>query len=309
MKILTCGLLLIVMIAGCAKRQDESPNIPTLSGFSMPAKKLGDAPFKLIEPISNSTGVISYTSNNANVATVFGNIITITGIGTATITAHQQRLGRFVDGDISADLNVVDFADGQVTDIDSNIYRTVKIGTQEWMVENLKVTRYRDGTPIPNVTEDRTWNALTTGAFCDYGNEEAKGKIYGKLYNWYAIEDRRKLAPAGWHIPSNDEWLILYNYIGGIKESGKELKEVGTQHWYINAAQTNSTHFTAYAGGYRNEFDGVGMGGFGYDAIWWSSTFTGTINKAWAFHLYLDNSFAHQEEYLVNGFSVRCIKD
>ena len=96
-----------------------------------------------------------------------------------------------------------------VKDIDGNVYHTVTIGTQVWMVENLKVTKYRDGTPIPNKTDATEWGSLTTGAYCDYDNTVSNSTIYGKLYNWYAVNDWRNIAPTGWHVPTDAEWTTL----------------------------------------------------------------------------------------------------
>ena len=113
-----------------------------------------------------------------------------------------------------------------VTDIDGNIYNTVTIGSQVWMVENLRVSKYRDGTSIPNVTDNTQWTNLTTGAYCYYDNNSSFNNIYGKLYNWYAVNNSKNIAPLGWHIPSDAEWITLYNYLGGQLVAGGALKSI-----------------------------------------------------------------------------------
>ena len=150
---------------------------------------------------------------------------------------------------------------GTVTDIDGNTYQTVKIGDQWWMAENLKVTCYRNGDAIPNITDGTTWASLSTGAYCEYNNDINNVATYGRLYNWYAVTDSRNIAPAGWHVPSDAEWKQLEMYLGmsqseadatgwrGTDEGGK-LKEVGTMHWNSpNTGATNESGFTALPGG------------------------------------------------------------
>lgn len=140
-----------------------------------------------------------------------------------------------------------------VKDIDGNQYQTVKIGSQVWMKENLKVTRYRNGDPIPRVTVNSEWVDLATGAYCAcYNDEGTTAFTYGYLYNWYAVDDRRNLAPAGWHVPTDAEWQILMDYLGGEILAGGKLKETGTSHWASpNTGATNESGFTARPGGIR----------------------------------------------------------
>lgn len=195
-----------------------------------------------------------------------------------------------------------------VTDIDGNVYHTVTIGTQVWMVENLKATHYNNGDPIINITDGMTWHYQKAGAFCDYDYEPVNGKIYGKLYNWYTVIDKRKLAPVGWHIPSDFEWAILTYYLGGKLEAGGNLKEIGTTHWKEpNIDATNNSNFTALPGGRVTE-----NGNF-YNikdnSCLWSSTE----------HITKDNLFGEgiNRESYVNSFHIhhkwneiyRCIDD
>ena len=118
-----------------------------------------------------------------------------------------------------------------VTDIDGNAYHTVAIGKQVWLVENLKVTRYRNGDQIPNVSDNKQWCNLTTGAYCNYNNDANNVTTYGRLYNWYAVHDIRNIAPKGWHVATDVEWKILTDYLGGETIAGGKLKETGTTLW------------------------------------------------------------------------------
>lgn len=195
-------------------------------------------------------------------------------------------------------------------DIDGNVYPAVVIGTQIWMKENLKVSQYRNGDPIPNVTEDIAWSGLTQGAFASYDNNIMNEVVYGKLYNWYAAVDPRGICPAGWHTPTDAEWTALGEYLGGNTVAGGKLKVVGTEYWRSpNGAATNESQFSALPGGFRN-----GGGIFSritYDGYWWSSTaFSAT--DAWDRALGFDTDGANLFRYgnpKQSGFSVRCIKD
>jgi uncharacterized protein (TIGR02145 family) len=199
---------------------------------------------------------------------------------------------------------------GTMTDIDGNVYNTITIGAQEWMAENLKTTKYRNGDAIPYVTNNVTWAALTTGAYCNYDNDAYNGEIYGRLYNWYAVSDSRNIAPTGWHIPTDDEWTILTTYLGGETGSGGELKETGTTHWLSpNIGATNETGFTALPGGFRHtngEFSNIGKNGY-----WWSSTECST-SSAFGRDMNYNNSNVYRGSiynYKYDGYSVRCVKD
>lgn len=130
-----------------------------------------------------------------------------------------------------------------VTDIDGNIYTTVTIGTQIWMVENLNTTRYRDGSDILNVTDNTEWSELTIGAYCNYDNDVNNANIYGALYNWYTV-NTGNLCPTGWHIPSEGEWTVLISSLGGESVAGGKLKQIGTEYWEDpNNPATNEVGF------------------------------------------------------------------
>lgn len=198
---------------------------------------------------------------------------------------------------------------GAMSDIDGNVYRTIKIGTQTWMAENLKVTTFNDGTSIPTVQDAISWSELTTGALCDYNNAPANASLYGKLYNGYAIKTG-KLCPSGWHIPSDADWTLLIDFLNDDDSTGGLLKETGTEHWSApNLNATNESGFTALPAGYRYEngtFNYLGING-----IWWHSTDYGT-NDAWQRYLNYNSgevlSF-YFIDYKKYGFSVRCVKD
>jgi uncharacterized protein (TIGR02145 family) len=185
---------------------------------------------------------------------------------------------------------------------------SVKIGSQLWMNTNLNVSRYRNGDKIPQVKDPSKWAGLTTGAWCWYNNNPANGTIYGKLYNWYAVNDPRGLAPTGWHIPSDAEWTVVVNFLGGDIVAGGKMKETGTANWKSpNTGATNTSGFTGMPGGLRN-FTGTfeNFGNYGY---WWSST-PYSIDQALERYLSTNygncNLSAYGGRY---GLSVRCIKD
>jgi uncharacterized protein (TIGR02145 family) len=185
---------------------------------------------------------------------------------------------------------------------------TIVIGTRHFMSKNLDVAFYRNGDPIPQVTDQTTWASLTTGAWCYYNNDSTQGTSYGKLYNWYAVNDPRGLAPMGWHIPSNAEWAALSTTLGGDAVAGGKMKEAGTISWASpNTGGNNNSGFTGLPAGLRN---GVGSfssaGSFGY---WWSTTESNASIALICYLAYyvsdLNMSFGGKQ----NGFSVRCLRD
>ena len=209
-----------------------------------------------------------------------------------------------------------------VTDIDGNVYQTVTIGNQTWMAENLKTTRYRDGTSIlyPGV-DSIAWQKNTTGAYAWYDNDESTYKNkYGALYNWYAV-NTNKLCPQGWYVPSDADWhqLILYldpnavlATIANPEESqiaGGKLKENYTKHWEDpNIGATNETGFTAIPNSSRYEH-GQFLKDAPYRGVWWTST-TGSIDLYGVFRLlnYADPKIFKSQDYKTDGYPVRCIR-
>ena len=199
----------------------------------------------------------------------------------------------------------------KITDVDGNIYNTVKIGTQVWMAENLKTTKLNDGTAIALVTSNETWGTLSSPGYCWYNNDEPGTKLtYGALYNWYTL-NTSKLCPSGWHIPDNSEWTVLTDYLGGISIAGGKLKEAGTAHWSTpNTGATDEVYYTALPGGARGgtgDFANIGL--YGY---WWAAD-AHAIDPdfAWGFVLSYNSAAVIRADYYFkrDGFSVRCLKD
>ncbi len=197
-----------------------------------------------------------------------------------------------------------------ITDIDGNVYQTVKIGNQWWMAENLKVTHYRNGDAIPNVISGSEWtNPTIGGAYCNYDNNSNNVATYGRLYNWDAVNDSRNIAPEGWHVPSDVEWQILIDYLGGDDVAGGKLKETGTTHWNNpNTGATNESGFSALPGGYRSSSysDFYDMR---YRAYFWCAYYSGS--NWWYRYLNFDNTEVKYEyDYTTQeGYSVRCVKN
>src|ERR1035437_864134 len=201
-----------------------------------------------------------------------------------------------------------------VKDINGNVYKTVTIGKQVWIAENLKTTKYNDGTTIPLVTENTAWESLTTPAYCWNKNDATNKNRYGALYNWYTV-NTNKLCPRGWHVPTDAEWAILTTYLGGESVAGGKLKETGTTHWESpNTGATNEKGFTALPGGSRNYAGAVNYTGsnvifFRSNGCWWSSTGLSDFN---AYYRRLYNSLSEVYSSLSVkqfGYSIRCMKD
>jgi uncharacterized protein (TIGR02145 family) len=204
-----------------------------------------------------------------------------------------------------------------VTDIDGNVYNTVTIGTQVWMKENLKTIRYNDGTEIPNIKVNSSWFALTTGAYSDYDNNPSNSNIYGRLYNWYTVDNDaatrvasnggKNVCPTGWHVPTRAEWTTLLNTLGGPFIAGGKLKEADTTHWLSpNTGATDESGFTALPGGLRCL--GLSFIEIENSSYWWSSTPKYTT-FAYHFILRFDEATVsgYSEWNKKNGLSVRCL--
>ncbi|UCH10181.1 MAG: fibrobacter succinogenes major paralogous domain-containing protein [Fidelibacterota bacterium] len=196
-----------------------------------------------------------------------------------------------------------------VIDIDGNVYHTVAIGSQLWLVENLRVTHYRDGTAIPEVSVSNDWSSLTTGAFCEPEPDSSAGReAYGLLYNFHAVNDSRELCPEGWHVPTAEEWRTLIETLGGDEEAGGSMRDTGSGLWRTPVpGSTNASGFSALPAGGRGRFGGAGE--VGRYATWWSST-PHDDSFAWHWGLHPDrNSIRYNPGHKASGFSVRCIKD
>jgi uncharacterized protein (TIGR02145 family) len=204
------------------------------------------------------------------------------------------------------------------TSVISFVVPVITIGTQVWTYKDLDITTYRDGTPIPQVTDPTAWAALTTGAWCYYNNDPANGAIYGKLYNWYAVAGihdndpntpNKTLALEGWHVPTDAEWTVLTDYLGGTLVAGGKMKSTGTSLWQSpNTAATNESGFTGVPGDFRNT-NGAFGNNIGPYVTWWSSSENNT-STAWVRFLYYFYGNAYRSIYSkLRGYSVRLIKD
>ena len=199
--------------------------------------------------------------------------------------------------------------DETVTDFDGNVYKTIKIGTQIWMLENLKVTHYRNGTPIPNIHDNTKWPNSNDGAYCLVNNDSVYYKTnYGALYNYYAVMNDNILSPKGWHIPTESECMTLINYLGGKDIAGSKIKDNSSNLWKLqDTIASNESGFSGLPAGGRGRLGSAGD--VGYYATWWSSTSYDSL-YAWHWGLYPDKiSIRSNPGHKASGFSVRCIKD
>lgn len=256
---------------------------------------------------SDGTGMGSFTSS----------IIGLSANTTYNIRAYATNaIGTGYGNNISFTTEA--FETGTVTDIDGNIYQTIKIGDQWWMAENLKVTHYRNGETIPNVTDSAAWANLSSGAYCEYNNDERNVATFGRLYNWYVIADGRNIAPTGWHVPTDNEWKQLEIYLGMSKieadltgyrgnDEGDKLKG-GKNNWSVpNSEVTNESGFSAVAAGFRR-YQGNYLYLHTY-AYFWSSS-EGINDHIWSRYLgSYYSTIGRRNYYKQSGFSVRCIKD
>ena len=188
---------------------------------------------------------------------------------------------------------------------------SVIIGDQEWQTKNLDVDRFRNGDLIPHARTNEEWE--TAGekeepAWCYYNNDTKNGRIYGKLYNWYAVNDARGLAPTGWHIPTDEEWTTLTNYLGGEDVAGGKMKSTGTAYWNSpNTDATNESGFSVLPGGYRNNFGSFDS--IRNNAFFWSAT-EGDYSDAWNRTLNVNFGNVYRVSYNKSvGASVRCLRD
>ena len=197
---------------------------------------------------------------------------------------------------------------GSVTDIDGNTYKTIQIGTQTWMAENLRTTKLKNGDPIPEVPDKIQWKDRTSGAYCNYNNEASLSSIYGRLYNWYAVNDTRNLAPEGWHVATDNDWTALADYLGGKGLAAYKLIETGTLHWTApNTGATNESGFSALPGGLLLTWEGYA--GIGTNSFWWSAS---EVDIYYGSYWTIACTYNRIDKYGYNktdGYSVRCIKN
>ena len=269
----------------------------------------------------NSTGVLGLTAKLSSGVLENGDgsvIYSITGMPTSSGPANFAIFlgGKSCTITIAVDEVTQNPTIGKpgpnITDSEKNTYKTVFIGTQQWMAENLKVSKYSDGSTIPNITDNTEWQNNTTGACAYYNNDVTNNAKYGKLYNWYAVSKttngNKNVCPTGWHVPTDTEWAALTDYLGGANVAGGKMKEVGTNNWISpNTDATNVSLFTGLPGGNRS--GNGGYRGVGSGVSWWSSTESGTYT-AWNRNLDDDDGDADRNaNNKENGFSVRCLRD
>jgi uncharacterized protein (TIGR02145 family) len=210
---------------------------------------------------------------------------------------------------------------GTLIDIDGNTYASIKIGTQTWMAQDLKVSRYNNGDPVINVSDGVAWSNLKSGAYAYYNNDSTLKDIlspsksyYGKWYNWYAVVDNRKLCPVGWHVPSNNEWTTLINFLGGQFSAGGKVRSVNSLWKSPNLGADNQSGFSSLPGGLRVEsgiFSGMGSFVFYWSSTEISSSSAATVLTTYAVRELLFGNYSDLSPgyFKARGQSVRCIKD
>jgi uncharacterized protein (TIGR02145 family) len=239
-----------------------------------------------------------------------GGFVIMPGISAANNPGGQTGITQHTCG--ATNVHNPDKTYGSMTDQEGNVYKTIVIGTQEWMAENLKTSIYRNGDPIATNLTDAEWiDTLNTqiGAWAYYNNDSQYDCPYGKLYNWYAVADSRNVCPTGWHVPTDSEFTTLTDYLGGEGDSGGKMKTTGFQYWINpNQSASNESGFSVLPGGGRYHTDGDfdHVGSLGY---WWSSS-EFDINFVWSLGLvYFAGNAGQGSNLKQNGFSVRCLMD
>ena len=262
--------------------------------------------------LANGEGTLIYTISGTPTTAGTANFAIALGGKSCTVSVKVEDVSLSSGINFTSIGSPVGVFQNNISDVEGNTYKTVTIGTQTWMAENLKVSKYSDGTTIPNITDNTQWSDLTTGAWSYYNNDVANNAKYGKLYNWYAVSKtsngNKNVCPTSWHVPTDAEWTVLTDYLGGLTVSGGKMKEVGTTSWNSpNTDATNTSLFSALPGGYRR-YNGSykSVGSYG---LWWSSTEMST-GSAWLRNLGNGNGDAFRDvSGKEDGLSVRCLRD
>jgi uncharacterized protein (TIGR02145 family) len=259
---------------------------------------------------SQLSGTLTATTpTSAQITTVIGLTPVQVGAGfQVTILNTTDSLLYQITSDGTSWFYRVSIKNVGVTDANGNEYNKVIVGAQTWLVEPLKATKYADGTSIPILTSNASWDADTAGACCYYNNDPVYAEVYGLMYNWYAVHNAHGIAPAGYHVATNADWEALIASVGGWEHGGGSLKEVGIAHWSINNGATNSTGFTAVPGGQRQSNNGAfnSLGDYG---VWWSAD-SYSVGKARAYYILGYYDYITQGNFdKPMGFSVHCVKD
>ena len=332
--IFSLGTALFLFI-GCSTNNGVTTIVPaaptSLTGTAFSGTQIN------LSWVDNATNEVGYkiqrlntSGNYTDIGSTGADVNTFSDLGLTPSTSYTYRVYAYNSAGNSLQYsNVITVSTSgggsggnSVTDIDGNVYPTVQICNQLWTAKNLDVSHYRNGDVIPQVSNPAQWANLTTGAWCYYNNDPALGAIYGKLYNWYAVNDPRGLAPQSWHIPTDTEWNKLVKCIDPNSDTacsnclqsstaGGAMKEAGTTHWQSpNTGGTNSNGFAGLPAGYlsnRGDFGDIGA-----NENWWSSADFGTTNN-WIRSLYFDLSVIYRGEggndIKIVGLSVRLVKD
>jgi uncharacterized protein (TIGR02145 family) len=295
---------------------------PYLSGASIPALPTTstNGVSGTWSPAINNTATTTYTftPSAGQCGTTTTMTITINEPLQYTLTANDSTVCAGTTVTLSVNIG----PENTVTDIDGNVYQTVLIGTQLWMQENLRTTKYSDGTDIQLVTDDNEWannsiNGTKSPMMSWYNNDQATytANKFGALYNWFAVSrstnGNKNVCPTGWHVPSDAEWTVLTNYLGGVSVAGGKMKSTGTQYWQSpNQDATNESGFSGVPGGLR--YHSGQFGTIGWHGYWWSDIEYFTYLTDAASLLFLVYNLGNVDmpihgKYL--GYSVRCLRD
>lgn len=298
-------LALSTAVTNAATAQQPVVNVHLMNGATEPY------PLSLIDSMVFSTFLQPSQDIYLSTGAVISSPITAIDSGTFAIDANVASCGAPVVHSPAQNY-------GTMTDQQGNVYRTIVIGTQEWMAENLKTGIYRNGEAIGEVTDNGQWQALASGAWSYYNNDPQRECPYGRLYNWFAVADPRNLCPSGWHLPSDAEWSALIGHLDPANDptavgtqsttAGGSLKSAGQLYWQSpNTDATNTSGFSALPGGFRNVGGPfVAISGSGW---WWSATAPDTDN-AYARQLTASGGNVNRLSTDQNrGYAVRCVKD
>jgi uncharacterized protein (TIGR02145 family) len=320
----------LLLICGCKKKKDDEPVIlfpvvttsAVISIGQVNATSGGNVTYDGGGAITargvcwNALEIPTINDSKTNDGTGTGNFTSsIAGLNPATTYFVRAYATNSAGTSYGRTLLFVAQQDGggTITDIDGNIYHTVNIGTQVWMVENLNVSRFRNGDSITNIEDSAWWSGCgTVPAYCDYQNNPAHSLIYGKLYNWYSVSDSRNIAPAGWHVSSMEDWGLLMVYLYKPRPDyytpGGQIKESDTTHWKSpNSCATNECGFTALPGGFRYSFGPFIL--MGYNSDWWNAEEYNASDGAVFFVQSDDCNLYSGYSDKGSGLSVRCVKD
>ncbi|MFH1121470.1 MAG: FISUMP domain-containing protein [Bacteroidota bacterium] len=312
------GCFFLILASSCAEEKESAPELNT-----SPVTYVSEQTVTFSGTVTNDggaavteRGICWSTSHNPSTASEKIPNGIGTGSFTCTLTGLLTNTPYFVRAyainsagtGYGPEMAFRTWNDELVMDIDGNLYHTVTIGSHVWLVENLKVTHYRNGDEVELITGNAAWEGITSGAYSNYDHSSGNAEIYGRLYNWFAVNDGRNIAPEGWHVSSDEDWSDLSGSQGGDAVAGSKLKEAGTIHWREpNADATNESGFSALPGGHREyggSFDYINWGGG-----WWCSTEENS-NDAWI--RYMDYGAFDTWRALEDkryGRSVRCVKD